>query len=109
MIAVPAQAVIVAVGDIPQSHQDSEESAKPELYFYNGTVIGVQGAFSTSAGYSEVRDGEFKTVACDKHSNGSSAFYALYVAGESGEVEYHENSKSSNIRARTAKGVGVVK
>ena len=70
-----------------QSHQDSEESAKPELYFYNGTVIGVQGAFSTSAGYSEVRDGEFKTVACDKHSNGSSAFYALYVAGESGEVE----------------------
>ena len=68
-----------------QSHQDSEESAKPELYFYNGTVIGVQGAFSTSAGYSEVRDGEFKTVACDKHSNGSSAFYALYVAGESGE------------------------
>ena len=86
-----------------QSHQDSEESAKPELYFYNGTVIGVQGAFSTSAGYSEVRDGEFKTVACDKHSNGSSAFYALYVAGESGEVEYHENSKSSNIRARTVK------
>ena len=72
-----------------QSHQDSEESAKPELYFYNGTVIGVQGAFSTSAGYSEVRDGEFKTVACDKHSNGSSAFYALYVAGESGEVEYN--------------------
>ena len=70
-----------------QSHQDSEESAKPELYFYNGTVIGVQEAFSTSAGYSEVRDGEFKTVACDKHSNGSSAFYALYVAGESGEVE----------------------
>ena len=70
-----------------QSHQDSEESAKPELYFYNGTVIGVQGAFSTSAGYSEVRDGEFKTVACDKHSNGSSAFYALYVAGESGEVK----------------------
>ena len=70
-----------------QSHQDSEESAKPELYFYNGTVIGVQGAFSTSAGYSEVQDGEFKTVACDKHSNGSSAFYALYVAGESGEVE----------------------
>ena len=34
-----------------------------------------------------MRDGEFKTVACDKHSNGSSAFYALYVAGESGEVE----------------------
>ena len=28
-----------------------------------------------------------KTAACDKHSNGSSAFYALYVAGESGEVE----------------------
>ena len=89
-----------------QSHQDSEESAKPELYFYNGTVIGVQGAFSTSAGYSEVRDGEFKTVACDKHSNGSSAFYALYVAGESGEVECNVYGSEFTSISKVAAFVG---
>lgn len=50
-------------------------------------MIGVQGAFSTSAGHTEIRDGSFTTVACDKHPNGSSAHYALYIAGESGEVE----------------------
>lgn len=58
----------------------------PELNFYDGTVIGVQGAFSTSAGKTEIYDGTFETVACDKHPNGSSAYYALYVAGESGKV-----------------------
>ena len=69
-----------------QSHQDTD-GILPNLYFYDGTVIGVQGAFSTSAGYSEIRGGSFTTVSCDKHPNGSSAFYALYIAGESGEVE----------------------
>lgn len=44
-----------------QSHMD-EEGKSPQLYFYNGTVIGVQGGFSTSAGYSEIHDGSFKTV-----------------------------------------------
>lgn len=71
-----------------QSHWNGV-SVKPELYFYNGIVIGVQGAFSTSAGYSEIRDGTFKTVACEEHPDGSSAWYALYVAGESGVVECH--------------------
>ena len=68
-----------------QSHQGNGE--EPELYFFNGEVIGVQGAFSTSAGYSEIRDGSFTTVACAQHPTGNSAFYALYIAGESGEVE----------------------
>ena len=46
LIAVPAQAVIVAVGDIPfKAIRILKRVPKPELYFYNGTVIGVQGAF----------------------------------------------------------------
>ena len=69
-----------------QSHQDTD-GILPNLYFYDGTVIGVQGAFSTSAGYTEIHDGTFETVSCANHSNGSTAHYALYVAGESGVVE----------------------
>lgn len=68
-----------------QSHYNSGGDM-PELNFYDGTVIGVQGAFSTSAGKTEIYDGTFETVACDKHPTGNSAYYALYVAGESGEV-----------------------
>ena len=67
-----------------QSHMN-DAGCVPELYFYNGTVIGVQGAFSTSAGTSEIHDGTFTTVGCDKHGV-NSAWYALYVAGESGQV-----------------------
>ena len=69
-----------------QSHKDPD-GILPNLYFYNGTVIGVQGAFSTSAGYTEIHDGTFETVSCAIHSNGITAHYALYVAGESGVVE----------------------
>lgn len=69
-----------------QSHKNSNGSS-PELYFYDGTVIGVQGAFSTSAGYSEIHGGTFKTVSCEKHANGSSAWYALYIAGEDEDVK----------------------
>lgn len=68
-----------------QSHQASG-AAQPQLYFYDGTVIGVQGAFSTSAGYSEIHDGHFETVACPTHGF-TSSFYPLYIAGESGEVK----------------------
>lgn len=53
-----------------QSHWNGV-SEMPEFYFYNGTVIGVQGAFSTSAGYSEVHDGVFETVGCEEHGTGS--------------------------------------
>lgn len=69
-----------------QSHQD-QDGFSPSLYFYYGKVIGVQGAFSSSAGHTEIYDGSFETISCEKHSNGSSAHYALYVAGESGQVE----------------------
>lgn len=69
-----------------QSHRnDGGES--PQLYFYDGTVIGVQGAFSSSAGYTEIHDGQFETVSCSTHTNGNSAYYALYVAGEDEDVK----------------------
>lgn len=69
-----------------QSHKNANGES-PELYFYDGTVIGVQGGFSTSAGYSEIHGGTFKTVSCEKHPGGSSAFYALYIAGEDEDVK----------------------
>ena len=53
-----------------------------ELYFNDGTVTGVQGALAIAAGYAEVRDGTFKTVACTNEApncqNGGTAHYALY-------------------------------
>ncbi len=88
-----------------QSHQASGAAA-PELYFYDGTVIGVQGAFSTSAGYSEIRNGTFETVACTNHPDGSSAFYALYIAGESGTVESHIYGGTFTSVSRVAAYIG---
>ena len=70
-----------------QNQKNRNSNVEPKLYFYNGTVIGVQGALATAAGYSEIRDGEFKTAPCKNHPTGNTAFYALYVAGESGKVE----------------------
>ena len=69
-----------------QSHKNSSGNS-PELYFYNGTVIGVQGAFSSSAGYTEIHDGSFETVSCDNHKDGSSSYYPLYIAGEDEDVK----------------------
>ena len=47
------------------------------MYFYDGTVIGTQGAFSSSAGLAEIYGGTFETVACPIHGTGP-AFYALW-------------------------------
>ena len=60
-----------------------------ELYFYNGSVTGVQGALAINNGYAEVYDGDFQTVGCEHGTNGEYSFYALYIAGEEGEVEAH--------------------
>ena len=88
-----------------QSHMDIDGKS-PELYFYDGTVIGVQGAFSTSAGYSEIQDGSFKTVPCSKQPDGSTAFYALYIAGESGEVESNIYGGTFESASRVAAFIG---
>lgn len=51
------------------------------LIFNNGTVTGVQGALAIGGGTGIVNDGTFKTVACTVHGGGS-AFYPIYIAGE---------------------------
>ncbi len=56
------------------------------LYFNNGQVDGVQGALAISAGYAEIKGGTFTAHACEEHG-AKNAFYALYVAGEEGEVK----------------------
>lgn len=56
------------------------------LYFNNGQVDGVQGALAISAGYAEIKGGTFTAHACETH-DAKNAFYALYVAGEEGEVK----------------------
>lgn len=60
-----------------------------ELYFYGGSVTGVQGGLAINNGYAEVKGGNFQTVACEHSSIGAYSFYALYIAGEEGKVEAH--------------------
>ena len=50
-----------------------------------GTFTGTQGAASAAVGSLTVNGGYFKTVDCDR--NHGAIFYALYAAGEVGEVE----------------------
>lgn len=90
-----------------RSYQDSNSpEIKPELIFYDGLVEGVQGAFSTSAGTSTIYDGTFRTVPCKIHSDGSTAFYAFYVAGESGEVVTHVYGGEFTSFSKTAAYIG---
>lgn len=58
---------------------------KSKMTINGGTFIGTQGAVSASVGSLTVNDGHFKTVDCDKKHG--AVFYALYAAGEVGEVE----------------------
>ena len=59
------------------------------LYFNDGNVSGVQGGLAINNGYAEVKGGTFKTTTCEHTPNGSASYYALYIAGEEGEVEAH--------------------
>lgn len=78
-------------------------SCNPEIWSYtirnvtidsvmtinDGTFIGTQGAASAAIGKLTVNGGNFKTVDCaQKHG---AIFYALYAAGEIGEVECYIN------------------
>ncbi len=53
-----------------------------EMTFNGGEVIGIQGAFASSKGYTEIYGGTFTTKDCEKGHG--TAHYALYVAGENG-------------------------
>ena len=60
-------------------------TADSKMTIDGGTFTGIQGAASAAIGSLTVNDGYFKTVDCDK--NHGAIFYALYAAGEVGEVE----------------------
>lgn len=72
------------------------------LYFNNGSVTGVQGALAINRGYAEVKGGTFQTVGCKHSSTGAYSFYALYIAGEVGQVEAHISGGSYTSASRVA-------
>lgn len=53
----------------------------------DGYFEGVQGAVSAAIGNLEVNGGTFKTVKCKKNNKHTATFYALYAAGEIGQVK----------------------
>lgn len=63
------------------------------LYISDADVTGVQGGLAINNGYAVVDGGNYRTVGCehDKDTVGAYSFYALYIAGEEGEVEAHIN------------------
>lgn len=82
-----------------------------ELYFNDGEVEGVQGALAIANGYSEIRGGTFTTVACstgtaDNCKNGATAHYAVYIAGEFGEVETRIYGGTFTSASKVAINVG---
>ena len=60
--------------------------SQSKMTINGGTFTGVQGAVSASVGELIINDGSFKTVACKDHHDTDATFYALYAAGEVGEV-----------------------
>ncbi len=77
-------------------------NSRGELYFNNGSVTGVQGGLAISSGYAEVKDGVFQTVACQHSDNGAYSFYALYIAGEAGEVDAHISGGTYQSKSKVA-------
>ena len=77
-----------------------------EIDGQNINVYGVQGALAVVAGTANVKGGHFETRACPKHSDGLTAFYALYVAGEVGQTTAHIYDGEFISVTRTAALVG---
>ena len=57
----------------------------------DGYFEGVQGAASSAVGKLTVNGGTFRTVKCSEDKDHTAIFYALYAAGEVGEVECYIN------------------
>lgn len=76
------------------------------LYFNDGNVSGVQGGLAINNGYAEVKGGTFETTTCEHTSDGSASFYALYIAGEEGEVEAHISGGTYTSAYRVAVSCG---
>ena len=62
----------------------------------DGYFEGVQGAASSAVGKLTVNGGTFKTVKCSENKDHTAIFYALYAAGEVGEVECYINGGNFN-------------
>lgn len=75
------------------------------LHITNARVTGVQGALAINNGYAVVDGGTYQTVSCT-HDKGSTeglySYYALYIAGEEGEVEAHINGGTYTAAYRSA-------
>ena len=68
-----------------RTYTDGNEGVYPRLYVNGGTYTGTQGAMSSSTGYIEINGGTFKTVPCGQGH--TAVYYALYAAGEYGDVQ----------------------
>ncbi len=68
----------------------------------DGYFEGVQGAASSAVGKLTVNGGTFKTVKCSENENHTAIFYALYAAGEVGEVECYINGGDFSTVGRNA-------
>ena len=67
-----------------------------------GTFTGTQGAVSASIGTLIVNDGQFKSVHCVNNSAHTAIFYALYAAGEYGEVRCIINGGTFETEGKNA-------
>ena len=68
----------------------------------DGYFEGVQGAASSAVGKLTVNGGTFKTVKCSENKDHTAIFYALYAAGEVGEVECYINGGNFNTVGHNA-------
>ena len=75
------------------------------MHFYNGTVIGVQGAFAAGGGTCIIEDGTFETIACKTHGK-EAGFYGLYVAGSRGKASCVVNGGTFKSASKVAIYVG---
>ena len=67
-----------------------------------GYFEGVQGAASSAVGKLTVNGGTFRTVKCSVNESHTAIFYALYAAGEVGEVECYINGGNFNTVGHNA-------
>lgn len=82
-----------------------------DLTFNNGSVTGVQGGLAINSGKAVVKNGTFKTVACTTGqatscTNGGTAHYAIYCAGERGQVKATVSGGTFTSASKVAVFVG---
>lgn len=77
-----------------------------DLTIYNATVSGVHGALAAAGGTTTVYSGTFETKPCEKHPDGSTAFYALYVSGNADESTCHIYGGTFKSASKVAVYVG---